>query len=160
MRTMPQFGNTDGYQFAGSGMDSGGGGSLPIASADVLGGVKIGANLSITSEGVLSAISSNAYSTDEAVVGSWIDGSSIYRKVIAFTSQYDQGQHVSTDLTNLRMLFIDGCLVGTDGYIRPLTSNTGTVSENLRFQNSTGTLVWSTASAGTTYLILTYVKGA
>lgn len=161
MRIMPFMKRKKGIQFAGVGLETGGGGGgeLPIASADMLGCVKIGANLSVTSEGVLSAISSNVYTTEETVIGTWTDGSPIYRKVISQTSQYDQGQQVSTGLTNLRMLTIDGCLIGTDGFIRPLTASTGTASENLRFQNSTGDLVWSTASAGTTYLILTYVKG-
>ena len=36
-------------------IDAGGGGSLPIASADTLGGIKVGENLSITEGGVLSA---------------------------------------------------------------------------------------------------------
>ena len=36
-------------------IDQGGGGSIPIASADTLGGIKVGENLSITEGGVLSA---------------------------------------------------------------------------------------------------------
>ena len=55
MRTMPQFEPTDGYQFAGSGLDSGGGG----------GG------------------SSITFSTDEFETGmTGIDGKSIYGKVV------------------------------------------------------------------------------
>ena len=36
-------------------IDQGGGGSIPVASADTLGGIKVGENLSITDGGVLSA---------------------------------------------------------------------------------------------------------
>ena len=36
-------------------IDAGGGGSIPVASADTLGGIKVGNNLSITEDGVLSA---------------------------------------------------------------------------------------------------------
>ena len=36
-------------------IDQGGGGSIPVASADTLGGIKVGENLSITEGGVLSA---------------------------------------------------------------------------------------------------------
>ena len=36
-------------------IDAGGGGSIPVASADTLGGIKVGNNLSITDGGVLSA---------------------------------------------------------------------------------------------------------
>ena len=71
---------------------SGSGGSdyeLPIASATTLGGVKIGDNLSIDENGVLSANSSGSsldiFSTEEQVIGTWIDGKTIYRRVVEFT---------------------------------------------------------------------------
>lgn len=77
MRTMPQFEPTDGYQFAGSGM-GGGDGSLPIASENTLGGVKIGEGLSITPLGVLSALSGGLHlSTQEHVIGD-LDGVPLY----------------------------------------------------------------------------------
>lgn len=60
----------------------GGGGSyvLPVASADTLGGVKVGDNLSID-DGVLSAptpYTPPAYSTTPVKVGKWIDGRDVY----------------------------------------------------------------------------------
>ena len=97
--------------------------SLPIASADTLGGIKIGENLTIDEDGVLSAIVGEGsisgsstidtlpvgsvimyngddipegyielenyeptYSLEEKVVGTWIDGKPIYRKVIVTTT--------------------------------------------------------------------------
>ena len=66
-------------------MGAGGGGSyvLPVASADTLGGVKVGNNLSIA-DGVLSApapYTPPAYSTTPVKVGTWIDGRDVYRVV-------------------------------------------------------------------------------
>lgn len=68
MRIMPFMKRKKGIQFAGAGLDSGGGGggSLPIASADTLGAVKVGENLTITSEGVLSAESGGGVSFADA----------------------------------------------------------------------------------------------
>lgn len=68
-------------------LEEGGGGGgyvLPVASDETLGGVKIGENLSITEEGVLSAASGVVdYSTTEQATGQkWIDGKAIYRKVV------------------------------------------------------------------------------
>ena len=68
-------------------MGTGGGGSyvLPVASADTLGGVKVGNNLSIDN-GVLSApapYTPPAYSTTETNTGQkWIDEKDIYANVI------------------------------------------------------------------------------
>lgn len=69
----------------------GGGGSyvLPVASADTLGGVKVGDGLSINANGVLSndnptPYTPPAYSATEYKTGEkWIDGKDIYKKVIA-----------------------------------------------------------------------------
>jgi hypothetical protein len=66
---------------------SGGGGGnvdpyiLPPAKADTLGGVKIGSNLAITDGGKLSATNTVAlnFSTDEQIVGTWIDGKPLYQ---------------------------------------------------------------------------------
>lgn len=96
---------------------------LPIASADTLGGIKIGENLTIDEDGVLSAVVGEGsisgsstidtlpvgsvvmyngddipegyielenyeptYSLEEQVIGTWIDGLPIYRKVILTTT--------------------------------------------------------------------------
>lgn len=69
----------------------GGGGSyvLPVASAETLGGVKVGNNLTIA-DGVLSApapCTPPAYSTNEFDTGKkWIDNKTIYGKVFDFSS--------------------------------------------------------------------------
>ena len=78
MRIMPFMKRKKGIQFAGVGLDTGGGGSLPIASDTTLGGVKIGDGLSITPQGVLSALSGGIHlSTQEHVIGD-LDGIPLY----------------------------------------------------------------------------------
>lgn len=77
--------------------NAGGGGSpyvLPIASAETLGGVKVGDNLSIDENGVLSATASETvYSTTPQKIGVYVDGNNVshdlYRKVVRFTSGAD-----------------------------------------------------------------------
>ena len=66
----------------------GGGYVLPVATASKLGGVKIGSNLSIDADGVLSATGggSTSYSTTEQVVGTWIDGKPLYQKTYSGTT--------------------------------------------------------------------------
>ena len=93
---------------------------LPIASRDVLGGIKVGANLTIDEDGTLNAQASGddnsyidnlpigsviafdgdeipegfeeveeympIYSLEEKVIGTWINGLPIYRKVIVTTT--------------------------------------------------------------------------
>lgn len=55
---------------------------LPVASAETLGGVKVGEGLSITEAGVLSALVAPNYSTEEQKTGQkWLDGKDIYVKI-------------------------------------------------------------------------------
>ena len=83
---------------------------LPIASADTLGGIKVGANLSIDADGVLSASggssenggsASNIYSTEEQHVGTWIDGKPLYRLVII--AEKKSGSNLIVPLTNFNI---------------------------------------------------------
>ena len=55
--------------------------SLPIATSKILGGVKIGANLSIDSEGVLSAISSVVSESGQSILYSY-DGATLGEKMV------------------------------------------------------------------------------
>ena len=76
---------------------------LPIASAETLGGVKVGEGLTIDTNGVLSADSKLLdYSTTEQSTGQkWIDGKDIYVR------SWDFGEDISisnTDWTNLNIL--------------------------------------------------------
>lgn len=86
MRIMPFMKRKKGVQFAGIGIDTGGGGggSLPIASAETLGGVKVGSGLSVTSDGTLSASGGAVnYSTSRQDTGvKDIDGKTVYVKTV------------------------------------------------------------------------------
>ena len=74
-------------------ISAGGGGSytLPIASDNVLGGVKVGNGLSIENDGKLNVnatVSSEVqYSTLERRIGTWTDGTSLYEKTLTGTIQ-------------------------------------------------------------------------
>lgn len=83
-------------------LEEGGGGGgyvLPVASADTLGGVKVGNGLSIDAEtGVLSASGQSwDYSTNEVNTGQkWVDGSDIFCKVYN-NIQLTNGTDVTVD---------------------------------------------------------------
>ena len=53
MRTMTKV-KDDGFSIAGTPADSGGSSSLPVASSETLGGVKIGSGITISSDGTIS----------------------------------------------------------------------------------------------------------
>ena len=94
---------------------SGGSYVLPIASAETLGGVKVGEGLTINGEtGVLSADSQIVdYSTTEQATGQkWIDGKNIFRKVfnnIELTDNTDvtveQGFSSSKTIVSMNAVF-------------------------------------------------------
>ena len=71
-------------------LNSGGSYTLPIASTETLGGVKVGENLTITEDGTLNAEASGTsvlspgailYDTEEKIIGKWINGKPLYQKV-------------------------------------------------------------------------------
>ena len=85
---MGQFNTIPPNPFPPSSESAGNGGGdpyvLPVASANTLGGVKVGNGLTIDANGALSADSQTLdYSTTEQATGQkWIDGKDIYFKVI------------------------------------------------------------------------------
>jgi hypothetical protein len=58
--------------------------ALPVATETSLGAVSVGDGLSITDGGVLSVNSSKkeVYSSEEQVIGTWINGKPLYRKTV------------------------------------------------------------------------------
>lgn len=123
-----------------------GGGSyeLPIASAETLGGVKVGSNLSIDSEtGVLSATNttysagSNVSISDENVISAtdttYTAGSNV--------SISDENVISATDTTYSNFVGTDGTTAGTAGLVpAPATTDAG------KFLKADGT--WDTAGGG------------
>lgn len=94
---------------------SGGGGSyvLPIASAETLGGVKVGDNLTVEEDGTLNAADPYTppdYDTDEVLTGQkWIDGKDIYSKVISLGNLPNASEKkVSAGISGASVLMIEG----------------------------------------------------
>lgn len=58
--------------------------SLPIASANTLGGVKIGSTVSIDANGVLNLKPLNYSTTEQAIGINWIDGKPLYRVTYSY----------------------------------------------------------------------------
>lgn len=171
---------------------------LPIASADTLGGIKIGENLTIDEDGVLSAVVGEGsisgsstidtlpvgsvvmyngddipegyielenyeptYSLEEQVIGTWIDGKTIYRRVVEFTFSSTQ------NTWNLVVSQPFASLVNCYGYLKDTTTF-------MPFPTTNGNEVLSVYGNGTTgfyekhnyeypggksgYLIIEYTK--
>lgn len=77
--------------------DTGGIGSIPIASADTVGGIKVpaGSGMLVDADGAISGV---AYSIIEHKTGrKWIDGKDIFEKVVVLESAVE----VTTTWTNL-----------------------------------------------------------
>lgn len=96
----------------------GGGYVLPVATASTLGGVKVGSNLSIDADGVLSATGgggSTSYSTTEQVIGTWIDGKPLYQKTFSATTPATA--NTNEDIITDDVFAIVGACFITIGYI-------------------------------------------
>ena len=119
--------------------NAGGGGLpyvLPIASAETLGGVKVGNNLTIDANGVLSAPPPvPSYSATEQATGQkWIDGKDIYFKTIVLeesTAVQANSWLTIGELAAETVLNVD--VINTDAYYFPFGG--GINSGNLEIFN-------------------------
>ena len=101
-----------------------GGGTIPTATSETLGGVKIGEGVNVSEDGTISvpAYTPPSYSTDEVATGSkWIDGKPIYMKTYSFDSKI----WIETSLTVIADApsNIDQLLFTSGAIHRDLTSN-------------------------------------
>ena len=140
---------------------SGGGGSyvLPIASADTLGGVKVGSNLSIE-DGVLSApapYTPPAYSSTPTKVGTWSDGKDLYRVVVdvgALPNASSKTLDVDTERNIHRVVMATGYTVNpSNGNISFIPY--GAIASQYSIElsaNSLGKLVVTTGADYSTFL--------
>ena len=86
--------------------------ALPIASESTLGGIKVGNNLIINANGILSANDSHQlYSTEEQVIGAWVDGKPLYQKTLKGSCGNDRDY-------NTRITF-EHSVVQIDGGVSP-----------------------------------------
>lgn len=85
MRMLPNFKRKSGYQMAGEGFDSEGGGyTLPVATSSTLGGIKVGNGLIINESGLLSVSGGGlVISTTETKIGTY-GGVDLYCKMYVF----------------------------------------------------------------------------
>lgn len=83
---------------------------LPIASAETLGGIKVGANLTIDEDGVLSANSSGSsldiYPITEKIIVGKHNGKDVYRQFVTgrFTESYANEYWCNTSITNIERI--------------------------------------------------------
>ena len=165
MRIMPFMKRKKGLQFAGLGFDTGGT-SLPIASDVMLGCVKIGDGVDVSEDGTISVDGSSiTFSTNEKIIGKWIDGSNVYQKVIVVDSEMSSGGfQISHGIVgNLKCAFCTGCLKATEnGQIYHLTNAGDAYNKNvLSFGFPTSDKIYvNLTTYGVVTIIITYVKEA
>lgn len=153
-----------------SALEEGGGYTLPVASDDTLGGVKVGDGLSINENGVLSnsqtPYTPPNYSTSEVDTGvKWIDGKNIFRKVVDCGAlPNNTSKVVSSGLTNIFVISAFGfAKTATGDYSVPIPSPT-TNNKNLQLNinQSTGDMTLYSADDYSSYtnsfVILEYTK--
>lgn len=105
------------------------------------------------------------YSTTEQVVGKWIDGSALYRKVFNITSASAGDNNIPHNITNLdKVVKIDSTFSAWEyNYVAPLVSSDTANSINLTIgSNNIIATVGANIAGSLTRLIiiLTYTKSA
>lgn len=96
---------------------------------------------------------SNNYSTEEQVIGTWIDGKPLYRKVISHTITGSSQEREPHNISNIdRVISIKNSLINQYGYFM---ANEPTISANMDAFNIYITSEWAT---GFTYFIIEYTK--
>ena len=121
MRITPFMKRKKGVQFAGIGLDTGGGSSLPIASTTTIGGVMIGEGVNIDETGKISVDSGGGitFTDEETQVGTFA-GVTLYCKKVSIADSFFTSVS-SIDIpnsVNLNVIFaLSGCQ-GSAGYIQ------------------------------------------
>jgi len=106
----------------------------------------------------------NNYSTEEQVVGIWIDGKPLYQKTYNFGSLPNStSKELSSGLTNVNIVNIFGISRGTDilGMPLPRATSDGTYTIDLTYRSDNKirvTTANSWSGYDTTYITLQYTK--
>lgn len=145
--------------------ENAGGGSLyvlPIASAETLGGVKVGAGLSIAS-GVLSVDRQTVdYSTTEQNTGlKWIDGKDIFVKTVDFGALPNNAtKKVSSELSNVTVIKIEAIAQGNSVVALPYVSANTSNKVEITIESNGDISISSNAdfSANNGFITLYYTK--
>lgn len=98
---------------------------------------------------------SNKYSTDETVVGTWIDGKPIYRKVIKDinTSIPTKGWTLITNIDDIELVINSILFYGDENNTSFFANGTGNFSVEVNTSNN-GILLWNRVGS------VTYIKAA
>ena len=144
---------------------------IPIASAETLGGIKVGENLTIDPEtGILSGAAGglHTYSTEEQEIGTWIDGKTIYERtyilrengVDKFVKGGYQGYEYLIGLTGCEKVWIRNlCSDRTDS--TAVLSDSRNLSNEIitSFDLTTGgVFVYNSHSPANVFVVLDYIK--
>nr|DAQ91809.1 MAG TPA: hypothetical protein [Caudoviricetes sp.] len=114
-------------------------------------------------------INKSTYSTTEKVVGKWINGKPLYRKVINFTTTIsaDTTLEINHGVNNVEMIWFDpiGCFMWASsglGYNIPMIGYSGNITDKLyTFVDKTKISIHANGSWGTIwtkYITLLYTK--
>lgn len=145
---------------------TGGSATIPPATADSIGGVKIGDGINVTEDGTISAVpyTPPAYSFDEVDTGvKWLDGKNIFRKCFTINALPNNTTLTAGTLASLDTLVsIHGEAKSTNqnGYSRPLPF-VGNGSNDIRVDISDYNIIVKTTSDWTSYsaiLVIEYTK--
>lgn len=109
--------------------EAGGGYVLPAASAETLGGVKVGDNLTVEEDGTLNApdpYTPPEYDTDETETGeTWVDGKPIYRRVVDIGALPDSStKTITLGLTIDTLISLHGGVKAANAGFLPLPYTT------------------------------------
>lgn len=152
-------------------LEEGGGGGgyvLPTATDERLGGIKVGAGLSVEEDGTLNANATPytppAYSTSEVNTGvKWIDNRDIFRKVIDFGElPKSTSKSVGSGLENVTVIDIRGIAVKAEASIPLPYATTENKNVQLHYAANTNQVIVTTvqdlSSYADSYVVLLYVK--
>ena len=134
-------------------------------------GEKVLNNITSVNEEAMKEIAKEVYSTEEKVVGTWIDGNPIYRKVIDCGFLLDRANKtIPHGITNLKIIIDIRGIAHCDGVVTqnlplpfPYSNVTDTVMNSVPIYmwEESGNIVIKPLSNRTTYysyVILTYTK--
>lgn len=118
-------------------------------------------NLNHIEDGIKALYEKTLYSTTEQVVGTWIDGKPIYRKVIEYTGEIEASTWTSISISSLGIYYVDN-LVIKGGYLKypeNITESIYSYSNRVQFLNYNNNIsfYFSTSPSKVT-LIVEYTK--
>lgn len=94
-----------------------------------------------TSDATVNIGTQNDYSTDEQIIGTWIDGKRLYQKTVSLTiNQSDQWTQTAHNINNVdTVVKIDGVVYRPDGWATSMgaTSKNNTIENSVQFDMNT-----------------------